>query len=86
MKLFELKPINGRKSFNGLCTVIENDNDYTLYSYNTPILKYMKTTKKLTRIWDGWSQTTQNHINSFLDFLGINEKGKAYYMTIPFDK
>lgn len=40
MKMYELSPGNGRKSFYGKAKVlIESDGSETLFSYDTPIVK-----------------------------------------------
>lgn len=40
MKIYDLIPTDGRKSFYGKAKVfIEDDGTETLYSYNTPIIK-----------------------------------------------
>ena len=54
MKIYDLKPTDGRKSFYGKATVIiDNDGTETLYSYNTPIIK-RTLSGEFTRLWDGW--------------------------------
>ena len=77
MKIYELIPTDGRKSFYGKAKVfIEDDGTETLYSYNTPIIK-RTAAGELVRIWDGWSATTGRHITAF---CGIY---KAEYMNLP---
>ncbi len=71
MKMYELIPNNGRKSFYGKAKVVVDDNgNETLYSYNTPIIK-KDTSGNLTKLWDGWSNTTGTHIKAF---CGLNKK------------
>lgn len=76
MKVYELIPTNGRKSFYGKAIVeIAPDGSETLYSYNTPIIK--KTAAgELVKLWDGWTATTGTHIQAF---CGLN---KAAYMAL----
>ena len=71
MKMYELIPDNGRKSFYGKAKVVIDDNgNETLYSYNTPIIK-RDTDGKLTKLWNGWSNTTGTHIKAF---CGLDKK------------
>lgn len=71
MKMYELIPDNGRKSFYGKAkVVIDNNGNETLYSYNTPIIK-RDANGKLTKLWDGWSNTTGIHIKTF---CGLDKK------------
>ena len=57
------------KSFYGKAHVTETAEDYTLISYNTEILKLDKVNGKITFLchsdW-AYSQTTNRHINEFL--------------------
>ena len=77
MKIYDLIPTDGRKSFYGKAKVfIEDDGTETLYSYNTPIIK-RTAAGELIRMWDGWSATTGRHITAF---CGIH---KAEYMKLP---
>lgn len=77
MKIYELQPVNGRKSFYGKAFVkVEDNGTETLYSYNTPILS-RSITGELKRRWGGWSQTTGTHIKAF---CGLN---KAGFFSLP---
>lgn len=81
MKTFELKPANNRKSFYGKANVIEQDNgDIELRSYNTIVARIRN--GKLERLWSGYSATTMNHINSFIDTFGITGGGKAWWTSL----
>lgn len=76
MKIYELTPTDGRKSFYGKAVVIVEDNGTeTLYSYNTPIIKRL-VSGELVKLWDGWTATTGRHIQAF---CGLN---KAAYMNL----
>ena len=93
MKMYELMPIDGRKSFYHKAVVKVDDNgDQTLYSYNTPIIK-MSATGELTKLWAGWSATTGRHIAAFCGlrkaaFMALThipttyEKAAAYSGTL----
>ena len=81
MKVFELKPINGRKSFYGKAKAIECDNgDIELKSYETIVARIRN--GKFERLWSGYSATTMNHINSFIDTYGISGGGKAWWDSL----
>ena len=71
MKTYELIPNNGRKSFYGKAVVtIDDQGTETLYSYNTPIIQ--RTAKGvLTRLYNGYTQTTGAHIKAF---CGLNKQ------------
>lgn len=68
MKIYELKPNNGRKSFYGKALVqIDDDGSETLLSYCTPIIK-RNADGTLVRIYGGKpSVTTATHIKSFCE-------------------
>lgn len=71
MKMYELIPNNGRKSFYGKAKVVIDDNgNETLYSYDTPIIK-RDASGNLTKLWNGWSGTTGAHIKAF---CGLDKK------------
>lgn len=77
MKLYELEPDNGQKSFYGKAMIgVESDNTKTLFSYETPIVKRLPD-GTLIRLWDDWSQTTGKHIKAF---CGLN---KTQYLALP---
>lgn len=81
MKVFELRPTNGRKSFYGKAVVTEKDNgDIELRSYNTTVARIRN--GRFERLWSGYSATTMNHINSFIDTFGIDGGGKAWWMAL----
>lgn len=81
MKEYELKPTNNRKSFYGKAVVIERENgDIELKSYNTIVARIRKGT--FERLWEGYSMTTMNHINSFVNLFGISGGGKAWWQSL----
>lgn len=81
MKTYELNPNNGRKSFYNKAIVIEKDNgDIELQSYNTIVARIRN--GKFERLWSGYSATTMNHINSFVDLFGIDGRGKAWWSSL----
>lgn len=76
MRIYELIPTDGRKSFYGKAVVVVEDNGTkTLYSYGTPIVKRL-VSGELVKMWDGWTATTGRHIKAF---CGLN---KAAYMSL----
>ena len=81
MKNFELKPINGRKSFYGKAEVIEKGNgDIELRSYNTIVARIRN--GNFERLWNGYSQTTMNHVNAFINAFGISGGGKSWWESL----
>lgn len=81
MKEFELRPTNRRKSFYGKAVVIEKDNgDIELRSYSTIVARIRS--GNFEKLWDGYSATTMNHINSFIDTYGISGGGKAWWASL----
>jgi len=80
MKIYELTPKNGRKSFYGKAQVIIDDyGTETLTSYGTPILqKYSD--GRMCRLYDGWTDTTGKHI---LSFCGLN---KSKFLALPLNE
>lgn len=61
---YELKPVDGRKSFYGKAVVeISSDGTETLYSYQTPVMR--RKGSELTRLWSGYSTTTGRHVAAF---------------------
>ena len=78
MKIYELEPTYGRKSFYGKAKVIEKDNGETvLLSYNTEVCKITES-GEFIRLWGGYSATTMRHVNSFVQLFDIAGGGKAW--------
>lgn len=71
IKVYDLTPNDGRKSFYGKAKVYVNDDgSETLYSYNTPIIT-RTAAGEYVKLWHGWSMTTGRHIAAF---CGMNKK------------
>lgn len=72
---FYLTPNTEQKSFykKAMVKVFCWDKMVVLYSYNTQIMRYDTSAKKVQRLWFGYSATTQKHINAFLDLIGKSE-------------
>lgn len=67
MKMYELIPTNGRKSFYGKAQIIiDDDGTETLYSYGTPIIS-RNIHGKLTPLYTGnkYGSTTSAHVKAF---------------------
>lgn len=83
MNIFELNPIDSRKSFYGKAFVEENDDGCaTLYSYNTPVASYTPNSG-FKRLWGDYSATTMRHVNSFLSYYGVPGGGKKWWDEQP---
>ncbi len=85
MKIYYLSPMgnDNAKSFYGKAIVIENESgEKVLQSYETEVCK-INNDGKFVRLWDGYSATTMRHVNSFLDFVGIEGGGKAWWDAQP---
>lgn len=68
MKIYELQPVNGRKSFYGKALVkVEDNGTETLYSYNTPIIS-RSITDELKRLW---GRVESNNGNAYKSVLRI---------------
>lgn len=79
MKIYELMPTDGRKSFYGKARVVVSASGAeTLISYTTPVLR-REASGEFVRLWSGWSATTGRHIAAF---AGI---GKAEFIKMPVD-
>ena len=84
---YPLYPVDSHKSFYGKCYVelAEEDGAVVTYlvSYATRVLKRLSD-GTIIRLWDGWSATTQRHVNSFLYHIGRPELcGKSNWYKIP---
>ena len=81
MKTINLVPVNGRKSFYGKAVVIENDKgEILLKSYETIVAKIVN--GAFYRLWDGYSATTMNHVNAFINAYGISGGGKVWWDSL----
>lgn len=85
MRVYELQPNDGRKSFYGKALIINLDNGTkALQSYQT-IVAVETPDGKLHRTWDGWSATTGRHLRAFgfegkkqWDSLEVEKLSKYY--------
>ena len=60
----ELIPTNQKSFYGKAYTIIDDDGNETLYSYNTPIITRTKSGEYI-RIYPGYTQTTGKHIKAF---------------------
>lgn len=70
MKVFELIPTNGRKSFGGKAKVVFENGVAKLLSYTTIVAEIDLETKEYKQN-GSYSQTTNNHIKAFKQFYGL---------------
>lgn len=70
MRITELIPVNGRKSFGGKAKVIDTENAIELLSYETIVAKYNKNSKKF-EVLGKHSMTTNTHIKAFKNYLNL---------------
>lgn len=82
MKVVELVPTNGRKSFGSKAKMITVDDVTTLISYETEVASYNHKTNVMT-VNGYYSPTTASHINAFLEYFGFDQctkkQLKEYY-------
>lgn len=73
MKIFDLPPQNGRKSFYGKAKCIEHpDGTIQLQSYNT-IVAEIDRAGNYRKTWNGSTATTSAHIKSFKIFYNVED-------------
>ena len=83
MKMFELIPNNGRKSFYGKAKVIDYENGIvSLLSYNTIVCSIDTKTRQFSRHWSGSSCTTSSHINSFRSLYGFKPLSSKQWQSM----
>ena len=76
MKILDLKPLNGQKSFGGKAQIIiMNGNTIQLRSFETIVAEY-NTKEDVINVFDWFSMTTAKHINSFLELYGFRNVSK----------
>lgn len=67
------------------CQMMETEKRYVIFDYGTPVL-HVDNLGKYRRLWDGWSITTQRHINKALATLGRNGIDKATWYDMPVEQ
>jgi len=80
---YELNCYDSRKSFYGKANVIKDDDTNTIYlkSYSTLVCKIEGGI--FSRLWDGYSNTTMRHVNSFLKEFNLPGGGKKWWDSLP---
>ena len=85
LRVAELVPTDGHKSFNGRCKVIETRSRVYLLSYSTIVCYWDYNTSKFAKLWNNYSVTTMRHINSFMCFIGLPScGGKHWWNTLSY--
>ena len=75
MKILDLKPLNGQKSFGGKAQIILIGSTIQLRSFETIVAEY-NTQEEIINVFDWFSLTTAKHINSFLELYGFRNVSK----------
>ena len=75
MRILDLKPLNGQKSFGGKAQIIMNDDNIQLRSFDTIVAEY-NAKEDIVNVFDWFSMTTAKHINSFLELYGFRNVSK----------
>ena len=83
-----LKPkYTSNKSYYNKAHIITSDNSpvIQLKSYNTIVLEYNTDTQQLTKLWNGYSRTTQKHIIDFVrQYTTLNvTPNKKWWDSLP---
>lgn len=74
---FALIPNDGRKSFYGKAVVYECKNGVKLLKSYSTIVCMIDENREFIRLWNGYSATTQRHVNAFLTYYGKNTMNKS---------
>ena len=85
LSVFDLRPIDGRKSFYGKAQVIRANGWIYLRSYDTLVCA-IDDSGKFIRLWWSYSATTMRHVNAFIKLFGIPGGGKAWWISLPINK
>jgi len=86
MSEFELKPIDGRKSFYGKARVTKRgDGGAVLKSYDTDVCS-VDADGTFHRHWSGESATTMRHVKAFLSYFGIDGGGISWWRNQPVER
>lgn len=88
MEIKELKTqYSRRKSFYKKAHVITTDDgEIILRSYTTNVATYNPRTQQLTKLWNGYSRTTMEHIAEFCNQYAIDfTPNKKNWLNLPYD-
>lgn len=79
-----LNPTYRQQSFYNKAHIYNKGSTHVLESYTTPVL--VKINGYYYKLWDSWSQTTNIHVNTFLDIYGGFHLSKDEWKKIPVNK
>ena len=69
------------------CQIVETNGREIVFSYETPVLAILdhgiNGKMEHSRLWSGWSVTTQRHINKALDLYGLDHINKTMWEKMP---
>ena len=69
------------------CQIVETNGREIVFSYGTPVLSILdhgvNGKMEHSRLWTGWSVTTQRHTNKALDLYGLDHISKKTWDTMP---
>lgn len=83
VKVIELMPTNGQKSFNHRAHIIQDEKGILqLMSYETIVASFDPATKQFKKNWSGYSPTTMKHINAFCDYCKIDGFNKKQWEAL----
>lgn len=75
-----------RQSFYGKAKIVECADGIYLQSYDT-LVCFKSHCGTFTKMWSGYSHTTQRHINAFMyHYCGIRCGGKAWWNALEVNK
>ena len=82
-KIIELVPASRQKSFNHRAHILQDTTgNLQLMSYETIVASFNPQTKEFKKLWNGYSATTQKHINAFCDYCGIRGYSKKEWENL----
>lgn len=70
-------------SYYGKAKIITDGDIVKLKSYNTIVASYNTKTQEFTRLWNGFSSTTQSHINDFRKLFNLEKLSKNEWLALP---
>lgn len=81
MIIITLQPVNGKKSFGNKAKIIIENGIFSLISYDTKVAEFNNITREL-KIFEYVSATTGTHINSFLNYCGLEKMTKQEILNL----
>ena len=89
MHTYSINPVDGRKSFGNKATVLDYSEERGLVflkSYDTIVACHDTVNGIFYRTWNGYSATTQRHIEAFRQLFHLDSLGKAEWEKLPVNK